>query len=115
VNLDKEKGFHCITVSMYFVPSCPYVFSLLSMFTCNFWRGNGVKRPLSSPFWCLMPKGEKLRPKQLDQPPLVNFKIFELVYLIKTLLIAKRSSLIIKLFSFGGESFLREKGGALSV
>jgi hypothetical protein len=62
-----------------------------------------------------MPKGEKLRPKQLDQPPLVNFKIFELVYLIKTLLIAKRSSLIIKLFSFGGESFLREKGGALSV
>jgi hypothetical protein len=20
------------------------------------------------PFWCLMPKGEKLRPKQMDQP-----------------------------------------------
>jgi hypothetical protein len=26
------------------------------------------------PFWCLMPKGEKLRPKQMDQLPLVNFK-----------------------------------------
>jgi hypothetical protein len=34
-----------------------------------------------------------------------NFCIFELVYLIKIILIAKRSSLIIKLFSFGGESF----------
>jgi hypothetical protein len=26
------------------------------------------------PFWCLMPKGEKLRPKQMDQPPLENFE-----------------------------------------
>jgi hypothetical protein len=26
------------------------------------------------PFWCLMTKGEKLRPKQMDQLPLVNFK-----------------------------------------
>jgi hypothetical protein len=26
------------------------------------------------PFWCLMPKGEKLRPKQMDQLPLVIFK-----------------------------------------
>jgi hypothetical protein len=27
-------------------------------------------------FWSLMPKGEKLRPKQLDQLPLVNFSKF---------------------------------------
>jgi hypothetical protein len=26
------------------------------------------------PFWCLIPKGEKLRPKQMDQLPLVNFE-----------------------------------------
>ena len=27
------------------------------------------------PFWCLMPKGEKIRPKQeMDQLPLENFK-----------------------------------------
>jgi hypothetical protein len=26
------------------------------------------------PFWYLMPKGEKLRPKQRDQLPLVNFE-----------------------------------------
>jgi hypothetical protein len=25
-------------------------------------------------FWCLMPKGEKLRPKQMDELPLVNFE-----------------------------------------
>jgi hypothetical protein len=31
------------------------------------------------PFWCLMPKGEKLRLKQMDQLPLENFlKIVEL-------------------------------------
>jgi hypothetical protein len=26
------------------------------------------------PFWCLMSKGGKLRPKQMDQLPLVDFK-----------------------------------------
>jgi hypothetical protein len=26
------------------------------------------------PFWCLMPTGEKLRPKQMDQLPLENFE-----------------------------------------
>jgi hypothetical protein len=24
-------------------------------------------------FWCLMPKGEKLRPKQMDQPTTCEF------------------------------------------
>jgi hypothetical protein len=26
------------------------------------------------PFWCLMPKGEKLRSKRMDQLPLENFE-----------------------------------------
>jgi hypothetical protein len=26
------------------------------------------------PFWCLMPKGEKLKPKQMDQIPLEKFE-----------------------------------------
>jgi hypothetical protein len=40
------------------------------------------------PFWCIMPKGEKLRPNQMDQLPLENsyhlriFKIVELDFLI---------------------------------
>jgi hypothetical protein len=34
----------------------------------------GLKGPIMIPFWCLMPKGEKLRPKQMDQLPLENFE-----------------------------------------
>jgi hypothetical protein len=30
--------------------------------------------PKMIPFWCLMPKGEKLRLKQMDQLPLENFE-----------------------------------------
>jgi hypothetical protein len=50
------------------------------------------------PFWCLMPKGEKLRPNQMDQLPLVNFRnnrvrIFDLS---KTLLLQN-------LVPYGGE------------
>jgi hypothetical protein len=39
----------------------------------HFWWGNGVKGPKMIPFWCLMPKGEKLRPKQMDQPTTCEF------------------------------------------
>ena len=41
-----------------------------------FGEAMGLKGPKIIPFWCLMPKGEKLRPKQMDQPsqPLVNFE-----------------------------------------
>jgi hypothetical protein len=39
-----------------------------------FGEAMGLKRPKVIPFWCLMPKGEKLRPKQMDQLPLVNFE-----------------------------------------
>jgi hypothetical protein len=35
----------------------------------------GFKGPKMIPFWCLMPKGEKLRPKkEMDQLPLENFE-----------------------------------------
>jgi hypothetical protein len=37
--------------------------------------GNGVKGPIMILFWCLMPKGEKLRPKQMDHLPLEKFEI----------------------------------------
>jgi hypothetical protein len=42
------------------------------------------------PFWCLMPKGEKMRPKQeMDQLPLENFEKVELEFLfVKILLFA---------------------------
>jgi hypothetical protein len=39
-----------------------------------FGEAMGLKRGKNDPVWCLMPKGEKLRPKQMDQLPLVNFE-----------------------------------------
>jgi hypothetical protein len=39
-----------------------------------FGEAMGLKGPKMIPFWCLMPKGEKLRPKQMDQLPLENFE-----------------------------------------
>jgi hypothetical protein len=63
------------------------------------------------PFWCLMPKGEKLRPKQMDQLPLENFensrfRIF--FYLSKILLLQN-------LASCGGEFFIMAKGGVFGT
>jgi hypothetical protein len=56
------------------------------------------------PFWCLMPKGEKLRPKQMDQLPLENFEnsrvsIFDLSKIL----------LLQNLVSFGGEFMIMGK------
>jgi hypothetical protein len=55
------------------------------------------------PFWCLMPKGEKLRPKQMDQLPLENFensrvRTFDLS---KILLMCKFWSLVGRIFDYG--------------
>jgi hypothetical protein len=68
------KDFHCTPVLVYLIPSsflCSYCLFALNW---HFWWGNGVKGPRMIPFWCLMPKREKLRPKQMDQLPLVNFE-----------------------------------------
>jgi hypothetical protein len=58
------------------------------------------------PFWCLMPKGEKLRPKQMDQLPLMNFENTR----VRTFDLSK--ILILKnLVSCGGEFMITGKGG----
>jgi hypothetical protein len=67
----------------------------------------GLKGPKMIPFWCLMPKGEKLRPKQMDQLPLENFKnsrvrIFDLSKIL----------LLQNLASCGGEFFIVAKRGS---
>jgi hypothetical protein len=49
------------------------IFLVALGFTCNFCEAMRLKGQIVLLFWCLMPKGEKLRPKQLDQLPLVNF------------------------------------------
>jgi hypothetical protein len=41
----------------------------------DFGEAMGLKGPKLIPFWCLMPKGEKIRPKkEMDQLPLENFE-----------------------------------------
>ena len=41
----------------------------------DFGEAMGLKGPRLIPFWCLMPKGEKIRPKQdMNQLPLENFE-----------------------------------------
>jgi hypothetical protein len=50
------------------------------------------------PFWCLMPKGEKIRPKQeMDQLPLENFEKVELEFLFVKILFLP---LIVKILLF---------------
>jgi hypothetical protein len=59
------------------------------------------------PFWCLMPKGEKLRPKQMDQLPLVNFENNR----VRTFDLSKMLLLQI-LVSCGGEFLIMGKRGS---
>jgi hypothetical protein len=58
------------------------------------------------PFWCLMPKGEKIRPKKMDQLPLVNFKKSRVELLIC------QNTLTIKIWSLVGRMFDCGKRGS---
>jgi hypothetical protein len=65
-----------------------------------------LKGPKMILFWCLMPKGEKLRPKQTDQLPLVIFlKIIQLELLIC------QNTLIAKFGLLWGDFMIMGKGG----
>jgi hypothetical protein len=59
------------------------------------------------PFWCLMPKGEKLRPKQMDQLPIENLENCRVRFfgLSKILLLQN-------LVSCGGEFMIMGKRGS---
>jgi hypothetical protein len=62
------------------------------------------------PFWCLMPKGEKLRQKQMDQLSLVNFEHNR----VSTFDLSKML-LLQNLVSCGGESMIMGKGGVFGT
>jgi hypothetical protein len=62
------------------------------------------------PFWCLMPKGEKLRPKQMDQLPLGNFENSR----VRTFVLTKYSY-VQNLASCGENVGLWEKGEFLAL
>ena len=93
------------------VTNSKFIFVLLLPFTLSwrFWWGNGVKGPKLIPFWCLMQKGEKIRPKQeMDQLPLENFEKVELEFLfVKILLFVSYCQ---KLVSCGENIWLWEIG-----
>jgi hypothetical protein len=61
-------------------------------------------------FWCLMPKGDKLRSKQMDQLPLENFlKTIELEVLIC------QNTPITKFGLLWGDFMIMEKGGVFGT
>jgi hypothetical protein len=70
----------------------------------------GLKGPTMIPFWCLMPKGEKLRPKQMDQLPLENFENSR----VRTFDFSKYSYCQ-NLVYCGENVWLWEKGGVLAL
>jgi hypothetical protein len=61
------------------------------------------------PFWCLMPKGEKLRLKQMDQLPLENFENSR----VRAFALSKYSYclLLSKIGLLWGECLIMGKGG----
>jgi hypothetical protein len=61
-------------------------------------------------FWCLMTKGEKLRPKQMDQLPLVNFENNR----VRTFDLSK-ILLLQNLVSCEGEFMIMGKGGVFGT
>jgi hypothetical protein len=61
-------------------------------------------------FGCLMPKGEKLRPKQTDQIPLVNFENNR----VRTFDLSK-ILLLQNLVSCGGEFMIMGKRGSFGT
>jgi hypothetical protein len=61
---------------MYLVPISYLCFPIAFDLICHFCEAMGLKGLIVLLFWCLMPKGEKLRPKQLDQPTTCDFQNF---------------------------------------
>jgi hypothetical protein len=61
-------------------------------------------------FWCLIPKGEKLRPKQMDQPPLVNFESTRV-----RIFLFVQNALIAQFGLLWGRILIMEKGGVFGT
>jgi hypothetical protein len=109
MNLDKERAstafrYQCIVSQ---VRTCDLI-AFCSYLT--FWCGNGVKGPKVHLFWCLMPKGEKLRPKQMDQPTTCEFQIFRV-----RIFVFDQNPLIAKIVHLWGRISIMGKGGVFGI
>jgi hypothetical protein len=71
------------------------------------------KGPKIIPFWCLMPKGEKIRLKQMDQLPLENFENSR----VRAFVLSKYSYclLLSKIGLLWGECLIMGKGEFLNL
>ena len=108
------QDFHCTPMKRVTFPSSSLYSYCLCTLIWRFWWGNGVKGPRLIPFWCLMPKGEKIRPKQeMDQLPLENFEKVELEFLFVKILLF--TSYYQKLVSCGENGWLWEIGGVFDT
>jgi hypothetical protein len=75
----------------------------------DFGEAMRLKGPKMIPFWCLMPKGEKLRLKQKDQLPLENFENSK----VRTFVLSKyfKCLFLSKVGLLWGECLIMKKGG----
>jgi hypothetical protein len=97
-----RKDFHYTPVLVYLTPSSFLCSNCLSALNWHFCVAMGFKGPKMILFWCLMPKGEKLRPKQMDQLPLVNFENSRVrIRFCQNTLIAKFGLLWGRIFYYG--------------
>jgi hypothetical protein len=61
-------------------------------------------------FWCLIPKGEKLRPKQPDQPTTCEFQNFSVRFLV-----FDQNPVIAKIVLLCGRNLIMGKGGVFGI
>jgi hypothetical protein len=89
VNLDHAKTSTALRYYCTLLQVHSYALIAFLLLIDNFGEAMGLKGPRMIPFWCLMPKGDKLRPKQMDQLPLENFENsrVRIFYLSKILLL----------------------------
>jgi hypothetical protein len=110
VNLDKERAsttfqYQCIVSQ---VPICVFSLPLILFDICV--RQMGLKGQIVLLFWCLMPKGEKLRSKQLDQPTTCEFQNFSVRFLV-----FDQNPLIAKTVLLWGRNLIMGKGGVFGT
>jgi hypothetical protein len=86
-----------------FPSSSLYSYCLFTL-SWRFWWGNGVKGPKLIPFWCLMPKGEKIRQKAINGSATTcefwNLWILKIVVLLFALIV-KSWSPVGRRFNYG--------------
>jgi hypothetical protein len=86
---------------MYLVPSSSLCYLIAFGFTSGFCEAMRLMGLIVLLFWCLMPKGEKLRPKQLDQPTTCEFQNFIRFLMFDQNSYCKNSSLMGEKFYYG--------------